>query len=118
MAFNKSFPISAFPSTRLRRLRYHPAMRELIKETRLAPANLILPLFVRPGTGVRQEISAMPGNWQLSPDMLAEEVSQAVELGLGGVIIFGIPERKDATRRVAVSEAGIIPQAVRAAKRV
>ncbi len=60
----------------------------------------------------------MPGNYQLSPDMLADEVSQAVELGLGGVILFGIPEKKDAAGSEAISDAGIIPQAVRAAKRV
>jgi porphobilinogen synthase len=109
--------ISAFPATRLRRLRYNPAVRELVKETRISPANLILPLFVRPGRAVKQEIAAMPGNFQLSPDMLADEVSQAVELGLGGVILFGIPEKKDATGSDALSDAGIIPQAIRTAKR-
>jgi len=106
-----------FPTTRLRRLRYHPAVRELVKETRISPANLILPLFVRPGEGIQQEIAAMPGNYQLSPDMLADEVSQAVELGLGGVILFGIPQHKDATGSDAISDAGVIPQAIRAAKR-
>ncbi|MGD0654715.1 MAG: porphobilinogen synthase [Thermoguttaceae bacterium] len=109
--------ISAFPVTRLRRLRYNPAVRELVKETRISPADLILPLFVRPGRAVKQEIAAMPGNFQLSPDMLADEVSQAVELGLGGVILFGIPEKKDATGSDALSDAGIIPQAIRTAKR-
>jgi porphobilinogen synthase len=109
--------ISAFPATRLRRLRYNPAVRELVKETRISPANLILPLFVRPGQAVKQEIAAMPGNFQLSPDMLADEVSQAVELGLGGVILFGIPEKKDAAGSDALSDAGIIPQAIRTAKR-
>jgi porphobilinogen synthase len=105
-----------FPSTRLRRLRYHPAVRELVRQTRLSPANLILPLFVRPGQGVRQPIAAMPGNYQLSPDMLADEVSQAVELGLGGVILFGIPAKKDAVGSAAVNPEGIIPQAIRVAK--
>jgi len=109
--------IAPFPITRLRRLRYNPAVRELVKETRISPANLILPLFVRPGRAVKQEIAAMPGNFQLSPDMLADEVSQAVELGLGGVILFGIPEKKDATGSDALSDAGIIPQAIRTAKR-
>lgn len=109
--------ISAFPVTRLRRLRYNPAVRELVKETRISPADLILPLFVRPGRAVKQEIAAMPGNFQLSPDMLADEVSQAVELGLGGVILFGIPEKKDATGSDALSDAGIISQAIRTAKR-
>ncbi|MGD0519448.1 MAG: porphobilinogen synthase [Thermoguttaceae bacterium] len=109
--------IAPFPITRLRRLRYNPAVRELVKETRISPANLILPLFVRPGRAVKQEIAAMPGNFQLSPDMLADEVSQAVELGLGGVILFGIPEKKDATGSDALSDAGIISQAIRTAKR-
>ena len=109
---------SSFPTTRLRRLRYNPAVRELVKEIRLAPANLILPLFVRSGERVKQEIAAMPGNYQLSPDMLADEISQAVELGLGGVILFGIPETKDAIGSDALSDSGIISQAIRAAKRV
>ncbi|MGA2059349.1 MAG: porphobilinogen synthase [Thermoguttaceae bacterium] len=107
---------SSFPTTRLRRLRYNPAIRELVKETRISPADLILPLFVRPGKAVKQEIAAMPGNFQLSPDMLADEVAQAVELGLGGVILFGIPERKDATGSDALSDSGIISQAIRVAK--
>jgi porphobilinogen synthase len=107
-----------FPTTRLRRLRYHPAVRQLVRETRLAPGNLVLPLFVRPGRNVRQEISAMPGNCQLSPDLLADEISQAAELGLGGVILFGIPAQKDAAGSDATSDSGIIAQAIRAAKQV
>jgi porphobilinogen synthase len=78
---------------------------------------LILPLFVRPGENVREEISAMPGNYQLSPDLLAEEVRQAADLGLGGAILFGIPAEKDDVGSDAISETGIIAQAVRAAKR-
>jgi porphobilinogen synthase len=105
-----------FPTTRLRRLRYHPAVRELVRETRLSPANFILPLFVRPGEGVKQEISAMPGNYQLSPDMLLEELKTAVDLGLGGVMLFGIPDVKDAQGSDALSESGIIATAIRAAK--
>ncbi len=105
-----------FPTTRLRRLRYHPAVRELVRETRLSPANFVLPLFVRPGKGVSQPIGSMPGHCQLSPDMLAEEISQSVELGLGGVILFGIPDKKDAEGSDAMSDAGIIAEAIRAAK--
>ncbi len=105
-----------FPTSRLRRLRYHPAVRALVRETRLTPANLILPLFVRPGERVRQPIQSMPGHGQLSPDTLAEEIDQARALGLGGVILFGIPEAKDATGSDATSESGIIAQAIRAAK--
>ncbi len=108
---------TAFPTTRLRRLRYHPGVRRLVRQTRISPANLILPLFVRPGQGVRQEIAAMPGHCQLSLDLLADELREAADLGLGGVILFGIPAEKDAVGSDSMSNAGIIPQAVRVAKR-
>ncbi len=105
-----------FPTTRLRRLRQHPAVRRLVRETELSPADLILPLFVRPGEKVREEIASMPGNYQLSPDLLAEEIVQVGKLGIGGVILFGIPAEKDATGSDAMSDQGIIAQALRAAK--
>jgi porphobilinogen synthase len=107
---------SAFPTTRLRRLRYHPAVRELVRETRLSPANLILPLFARPGKGIRQPIGSMPGQAQLSVDLIAEECREAKRLGLGGVILFGIPSEKDATGSDSYCEQGIVQQAVKAAK--
>ena len=107
---------SGFPTVRLRRLRHHPAIRNLVRETRLSPANLILPLFVRAGENVRQEISAMPGHYQLSVDLLADEIRQAAGLGLGGVILFGIPADKDAVGSDSMSDFGIIPQAVRLAR--
>ena len=105
-----------FPSTRLRRLRYHPAVRQLVRETRLSASNLVLPLFVRPGKKVRQEIASMPGNFQLSPDLLLDEIRLAADLGVGGVILFGIPETKDAAGSDATSESGIIAQTIRAVK--
>jgi len=105
-----------FPATRLRRLRYHPAIRRLTQRTRLSPAQMILPLFVRPGKGLRREISAMPGNYQVSPDVLAEQVAEAGQLGLGGVILFGIPDTKDPLGSDALSPTGIIAQAVAQAK--
>ncbi len=105
-----------FPTVRMRRLRYHPAVRRLLRQTRLSAADLILPLFVRPGQNIRREIAAMPGNYQLSPDLLVAEIAQAAELGLGGVILFGIPAKKDALGSDATSDSGIIAQAVRAAK--
>ncbi len=105
-----------FPTTRLRRLRYHPAVRELARETRLSAANFILPLFVRPGEGVREPIASMPGHAQISPDVLADEVREAAALGIGGVILFGIPAEKDAQGSDAMSDEGIIARAVRAAK--
>ncbi|HZN32162.1 MAG TPA: porphobilinogen synthase, partial [Pirellulaceae bacterium] len=73
---------SGFPTTRLRRLRYHPAVRSLVRETRLSPASLILPLFARPGKAVRQPIASMPGHAQLSVDQIAEEALLAKKLGL------------------------------------
>jgi porphobilinogen synthase len=106
-----------FPTTRLRRLRYQPALRELVRQTRLSPADLVLPLFVRPGAHIRHEIAAMPGHYQLSPDLLAEEIRAAADLGLGGAILFGIPAEKDAVGSDAIRESGIIAQALRAAKR-
>jgi porphobilinogen synthase len=105
-----------FPTTRLRRLRYHPAVRQLVREISIAPSNLILPLFVRPGRGLSEPIAAMPGQCQLSPDVLAGEIRQAAELGLGGAMLFGIPDKKDALGSDATSDAGIIAQAIRAAK--
>ena len=105
-----------FPSTRLRRLRYNPAVRELVRETRLTPSNLILPLFARTGKGVRQPIGSMPGHAQLSVDLIAEEAREAARLGLGGVLLFGIPGEKDQVGSSSFSDQGIVQQAVRAAK--
>lgn len=109
-------PTSDFPTTRLRRLRYHPAVRSLVRETRLSPASLILPLFARPGKGVRQPIGSMPGHAQLSVDLIAEEARTAAELGLGGIILFGIPAEKDAAGSDSCSDSGIVQQAIKAAK--
>ena len=108
---------AGFPAARLRRLRYHPAVRELVRETRLSPANLVLPLFVRRGRGVRQEIASMPGQYQYSLDLFEREIERIAKLGLGGIILFGIPESKDAVGRDACDDAGIIQDAVRVAKR-
>jgi len=106
-----------FPTTRLRRLRYHPAMRRLVQETQLSPHQFILPLFVRPGTNVRQPINSMPGHDQISPDQLARELDEVQQLGLGGVILFGIPAEKDATGSDSTSDAGIVQQAIAVAKK-
>jgi porphobilinogen synthase len=94
----------------------NPAVRRIVRETALGPSQLVLPLFVRAGEKFRQEIASMPGHYQLSPDLLGDEVRQAADLGLGGVLLFGIPAEKDALGSDAMSDAGIIPQAVRAAK--
>src|SRR5207244_250609 len=80
-----------FPQLRLRRLRSSPILRSLVRETELNVRDFILPLFVRPGKKVRQQISSMPGNFQLSPDTLVEEVEEALALGVSSFILFGIP---------------------------
>src|SRR3954466_15152213 len=89
------FPSPGFPTARPRRLRYNPLVRELVRETELSPRDLILPLFVRPGKGVRQEMGSRPGNFQLSVDPLVDEVGASRELGINAFILFGIPPRKD-----------------------
>lgn len=107
----------SFPISRPRRLRAQPLLRDLVRETELNVADLILPLFVRPGRGIRREIASMPGNYQLSVDMLIEEVGTALSLGLRYFILFGIPESKDETGSSALREDGIIQLALRELRR-
>jgi porphobilinogen synthase len=107
----------AFPIQRMRRLRASEALRSLVRETRLVPTQFILPLFACPGEGVRREISSMPGNYQLSIDELVKECAEAAKLGIGGVILFGIPAVKDELASGAYADDGIVQQAVRAVKR-
>jgi porphobilinogen synthase len=103
-----------FPATRLRRLRHHPVVRDLVRETALGVQDFILPLFVRPGKGVKKEIASMPGNYQLSVDRLIDEVGAARDLGIKAFILFGIPSKKDAAGSSAWDEAGIVQEALRA----
>jgi porphobilinogen synthase len=103
-----------FPVVRPRRLRANPLVRDMVRETSLDVRDFILPLFVRPGSGVRQEISSMPGNYQLSVDRLVDEVGSARELGVRAFILFGIPNSKDATGSSALRDDGIVQQALRA----
>jgi porphobilinogen synthase len=105
-----------FPTTRLRRLRQQPLLRDLVRETALAVDDLILPLFVCPGKGIKREIASMPGNHQLSVDRLIDEIGAALELGLNSFMFFGIPTRKDATGSSACEDDGIVQQALRALK--
>ena len=110
---NDNLPL---PEIRMRRLRYHPAVRRLVQGPRLDPGKLIWPLFVRSGEQVRQEITSMPGQFQLSIDELVAEAQQALELGLGGILLFGLPDNKDATGSDSYSDQGIVQQAVSAVK--
>src|SRR5262245_65252153 len=102
-----------FPQTRMRRLRTHPVIRDLVRETSLSSADFILPLFVRPGKNVKKEIVSMPGNYQLSVDRLVEEVGHAQDLGVKAFILFGIPAAKDAAGASAWADDGIVQQALR-----
>ncbi len=106
-------PDSRLLRTRLRRLRYHPGIRRLVGESRLSPANLLWPLFVCPGEAIRREIASMPGQFQLSVDELVREAAEAAELGVGGVILFGIPSQKDEIGSAACRDDGIVQTAVR-----
>ena len=105
-----------FPIHRPRRLRASDSLRRLVRETRLNPAQFILPLFVCPGQGVRREIGAMPGNYQMSIDNLVGECAEVQSLGIGGVILFGLPESKDELASGAYADDGIVQQAIRAVR--
>jgi len=109
--------VMPFPVHRPRRLRATEAIRSLVRETRLHPAQFILPLFVCPGEGVRKEIKAMPGNYQLSVDELVKESAEVQSLGIGGVILFGLPETKDEMASGAYDDDGIVQRGIRAIKR-
>jgi len=106
-----------FPVQRPRRLRSSEAMRALVRETRLHPANFVLPLFIVPGEGVRRPIGSMPGQSQLSIDQAVEECREILGLGIGGIILFGLPESKDEEASGAYDDQGIVQRAIRAIKR-
>ena len=106
-----------FPIHRPRRLRASERLRSLVRETRLDPAQFILPLFACPGEGVRREIGAMPGNYQLSVDEIVTECSELKRLGIGGAILFGLPESKDDQASGAYADDGIVQRAIRAIRR-
>ncbi|RLS58675.1 MAG: porphobilinogen synthase [Planctomycetota bacterium] len=105
-----------FPQIRLRRLRSHPRLRDLVRETTLSPDDFILPLFVRYGQNTRIPISSMPGHAQLTVDQLAAEVREIDSLGIPAVILFGIPAHKDACGSSAWDDQGVVQQAIRTIK--
>ncbi|HUQ44687.1 MAG TPA: porphobilinogen synthase [Candidatus Limnocylindria bacterium] len=107
VAVARSLPV------RSRRLRRTAALRALVRETRIHPSMLIAPLFVRPGAGVREPVVSMPGVARVSPDVAADEAVRLAELGIGGVILFGLPETKDAFGSEASDDGGIVQDAFR-----
>ena len=107
---------TAFPAMRMRRMRRGAPMRRLVRETTLAPSDFIYPMFIVPGARSRTEVGSMPGVFQVSADEALREVGQAVELGVSGVILFGLPSAKDAMGSEAYAADGVTQQAVRTIK--
>ena len=106
----------AFPITRMRRLRSSEALRSMLRETRLTPESLVYPMFICPGSGIRKEVSSMPGVCNLSVDEAVKEARQTHALGVPAVILFGLPEKKDEVATGAWEDNGIVQRAARAIK--
>lgn len=106
------------PTDRLRRLRRTEGLRALVRETRLAPEDLIYPLFVRPGQNVQEPIPSMPGQFRFTVDRLDAEIEEVVRLGIRAVLLFGLAARKDPEAREAYEEDGVVPQAIRRIKAI
>ena len=106
----------SFPETRMRRLRRTEPLRSLVRETSLEPGDLIYPLFLCPGEGVRRPVGSMPGVFNLSVDEALREAEEAARLGLGGLLLFGLPEEKDEQGSGAWDENGIVQRGLRALK--
>ena len=107
----------AFPIHRMRRMRNDENIRRLVRETSLSVNDLIMPLFVCPGNNIKNEISSMPGNYHMSVDVLVDECKKIRDLGIPGIILFGLPETKDLTGSDSFSETGIIQQALGSIKK-
>jgi porphobilinogen synthase len=107
----------SFPTHRGRRLRRNEALRGLVRETRLSAAGLIYPMFVGPGQKVRQEVSSMPGVFQQSADEIVEECREVESLGIPGVILFGLPEKKDARGMSSIAADGVVQRAIEAIRK-
>lgn len=105
-----------FPTSRPRRLRQSAPLRALVRETTLSKDDLVYPLFVVPGNGVRREIGSMPGQYHLSVDELLRELDDATAAGVSAIVLFGLPEQKDDRGSGAYAEDGIVQRAVRAVK--
>jgi porphobilinogen synthase len=107
----------SFPTHRGRRLRRNEALRGLVRETRLSTAGLIYPMFVCPGQKIRQEVSSMPGVFQQSADHIVEECREVESLGIPGVILFGLPEKKDARGTSSIAADGVVQRAIEAIRK-
>jgi len=106
----------SFPESRMRRLRRTESLRALVRETTVTPGDLIYPLFICPGEGVRREVGSMPGVFNLSVDEAVREAEEAARLGLGGLLLFGLPEEKDEQGSGAYDDNGIVQQGLLALK--
>ena len=106
----------SFPESRMRRLRRTESLRALVRETAVTPGDLIYPLFLCPGEGVRRPVGSMPGVFNLSIDEAVREAEEAARLGLGGLLLFGLPESKDEQGSGAYDDEGIVQQGLRALK--
>ena len=106
----------AFPITRMRRLRSNPITRDMMRETTVSAANLIMPLFAVSGTNVKNPIPSMPGQFQMSIDLIVEKCRSLNALGIKSVLLFGIPDHKDETGECAAHDHAIIPETIRAIK--
>ena len=106
----------AYPQHRLRRLRQSPAWRRLVRESALRVDDLVYPLFVVPGEERREPVPSMPGVHRLSPKLLVEEAGTAVDAGVGTILLFGVPDDKDALGSEAYADGGLVPRAVRELK--
>src|ERR1700678_125573 len=104
-------------ASRMRRMRRSEPLRALVRETALEPGDLIYPLFICPGEGVRKEVGSMPGVFNLSIDEAVREAEEAAALGLGGLLLFGLPESKDEQGTGAWDDNGIVQQGLRAIKK-
>ena len=107
----------SFPITRMRRLRATQTLRDMVRETHLSVHDLIMPLFVCPGNGIKKEIRSMPGNHQMSIDVLIEACKEIADLGIPAVILFGLPEHKDEQGSEATHDQGIVQRAIAALKK-
>ncbi|MCF6366347.1 MAG: porphobilinogen synthase [Bacteroidales bacterium] len=106
-----------FPITRLRRLRQNETLRNMVEETILRPSDLVMPLFVCPGSGIKNPIKSMPGNFQLSVDMMVENCKELYGRGVKSILLFGIPEEKDECGLVATNDDAIVQRAIIAIKK-